>query len=428
MPHQNVPMLDTADSLEPQPVEPVTPAKRIARREAARDRMPGPQRTSVGAMLHRYAHHFTVLKGGCDAELTRINHYLLGAGLSPVQRGDEDGRRLLVPLQRDIGSATPTGWAKHLQSRRQQRSGTYRLIHEVGATSCARLTTTKLRELATTMRAEGLSESTVQKELALLKAAFNVAIREWGWKTFVNPVLGIRLGRSKQRFVRLSDEEEQRLVQALAECDNPEFWPLVELAMTSTMRRGSLLKLEWANVSLTTREVHVWAKGADVTLPLSSRAVALLRHIPNNGTGKVFSMSENAVKMAWQGVREKAGLPRLRFADIRHLGATYYARAGLNAHQLRRVLGHKTTHMAEIYVNLVNSDLIEALDRAESALATVRPMPPTVVNQERSGAAIVAERRTQRLNGKPSLPANVIRIGDRPRRRVDATGASAPSQ
>jgi hypothetical protein len=37
-------------------------------------------------MLNRYAHQFTLLKGGCDAELTRINHYLVGAGLPPLRR------------------------------------------------------------------------------------------------------------------------------------------------------------------------------------------------------------------------------------------------------------------------------------------------------------------------------------------------------
>ncbi|WP_298829418.1 tyrosine-type recombinase/integrase [uncultured Piscinibacter sp.] len=181
------------------------------------------------------------------------------------------------------------------------------------------------------MRAEELSESTVLKEMALLKAAFNVAIREWGWSGFVNPVFGITLGRSRRRFVRLTDDEANRLVRALAECDNPQFWPMVELALTSTIRRGSLPKLAWSNVDLEAREAHVWAKGAEVPLPLSRCAVTLLRHIPDNGTGRVFSMSEKAVKMAWQRVREKAGLPKLRFADLRRLGATFYARAGLNA-------------------------------------------------------------------------------------------------
>ena len=372
--------------------------------------MPSPRRTTVAALLHQYAHEFTLVKGGCDAELQRINHYLFGGGLPSLRRTTLDGRLVLQEAMSPIGSKTPSGWKRHLDARRSRRAGTYRLIHAIGATTCAKLTTRMIRELATTMRAEGLSDSTVQKEVALLKAAFNVAIREWGWAGFSNPAIGISLGRANRRFVRLTDDEEERLVVALSECDNPQFWPLVEMALTSTMRRGSLLKLQWSNINLETREAHVWAKGANVTLPLSQRAVSLLRHVPNTGSDNVFTMSPNAVKLAWEGVRTKAGLPKLRFADLRHLGATFYARAGLNAHQLRLVLGHKTTAMAEVYVNLVNSDVTEALDRAESNRPIGRPMPPTTVNEQRSTEQVLAERRTRRLNGEAPLPANVIRL------------------
>lgn len=41
------------------------------------------------------------------------------------------------------------------------------------------------------------------------------AIREWRWKGYDNPAVGIKLGKSESRFVRVSSEEEQRLVQAL---------------------------------------------------------------------------------------------------------------------------------------------------------------------------------------------------------------------
>lgn len=372
--------------------------------------MGGPRVTKLGDLLQKYAMQFTILKGGWQAELTRINHYLVGAGRTPLEGVEENGVRRLRERAVEIGSTTPSGWRAHREGRLAKRQTTYALIRAIAAMRCSDITTSLLRTLYTTMRAEGLSESTVQKEFAVLKAAFNVAIREWGWTSMANPVLGIRLGRSKSRFVRLTDEEEQRLVDALAACDNPEFWPLVELALTSTMRRGSLLKLEWSNIDLAERQVHVWAKGFDVTLPLSRRAVDLLRLVPHNDTGRVFTMTANGVKMAWERTRERAGLPHLRFADLRHLGATFYARAGLNAHQLRHVLGHRTTAMAEVYVNLVANDVAEALDRAEAARPVRRPLPPTDVHAGPADRTIIAERRAARLNGPPKLPQNVVRL------------------
>ena len=41
----------------------------------------GPGEARVADVLYRYAHEFTVIKGGRDAELGRINHYLIGAEL-----------------------------------------------------------------------------------------------------------------------------------------------------------------------------------------------------------------------------------------------------------------------------------------------------------------------------------------------------------
>lgn len=370
----------------------------------------GPCVATLGQLLHKYAHQFTVLKAGWSAELTRINHYLIGAGLRPLECQEENGARILQDRQMQIGSTTPNGWRAYREGRLAKRGMTYGLIHAIAAMKCTEVSTSVLRTLHTTMRSEGLSESTVQKEFAVLKAAFNVAIREWGWSDYQNPTIGIRLGKSKSRFVRLTADEEQRLVDSLSACDNPEFWPLVELALTSTMRRGSLLKLEWSNVDLENRQVNVWAKGFEVNLPLSKRAVELLRLVPYNCTGRVFTMTANGVKMAWQRARIRAGLPNLRFADLRHLGATFYARAGLNAHQLRHVLGHRTTAMAEVYVNLVASDVAEALDQAEMRRPVQRPLPTRDVHAGPKNRAIMAERRAARLNGPPKLPANVVRL------------------
>lgn len=371
----------------------------------------GPELATVGQLLFKYAHRATLLKGGAEAELTRINNYLAGGGLPSLRLVvDDEGRRKLeqVAVQAKVGSQR--GWQQYIDTRRELREQTYALIHRIGGMTCSRLTTELLGELATTMEAEGLSASTVQKEIALLKAAFNTAIREWRWKGYDNPAVGIKLGKSESRFVRVSQREEQRLLDALNRCDNPQMLPLVELAITSCMRKGSLLAMKWSQVSLETREVHVWGKGFNVTLPLSQRAVELLKGLPRDGTDKVFSMSSNAVQLAWNHVRVNALLPNLQFRDLRHVGATFYARAGFNPHQLKVVLGHKSTRMAEVYVNLVNDDVHEALDRAETQHGGTRPVPPADVHAGRDVKTIMAERRAQRLNGTPTLPPNVVRF------------------
>ncbi len=381
---------------------------------AAKHQLPalgGPDVATLAQALHKYAYQFTVVKGGCETELTRINNYLQGGSLPSLRLAfDAEGRRRLEPMHSREQAKNLEGWKQYVDARRSRRAETYALIHRVGALKCGAITTDVLRKLSTTMKREGLSESTVQKEISLLKAMFNAAIREWRWKSFVNPAVGIELGKSESRFVRVSSDEEQRLSQALTRCDNPQMWPLVELAITTCMRKGSLLAMKWSQVSLETREVRVWGKGFNVTLPLSTRAVELLKALPRDGSDEVFSMSPNAVQLAWNHVRKNARLPDLQFRDLRHVGATFYAKAGFNPHQLQKVLGHKSTRMAEVYVNLMNSDVHEAMERAEAKGSVSRPMPPSDVHAGRSVKAIMAERRAERLNGQTELPANVVRL------------------
>ena len=85
-------------------------------------------------------------------------------------------------------------------------------------------------------------------------------------------------------------------------------------------------------------------------------------------------MSKNAVKMAWNVVRARAGVPLLQFRDLRHWGATDWVRRGLNAHELMKVLGHSSIQTAQFYVDLVGQDMQFALDRA-SANGVVMQLP-----------------------------------------------------
>lgn len=351
----------------------------------------GPTQATLAQALKHYAGLHTVNKGGLDSELNRINHYLVGAGMKPLRKtvGD-NGKLTLKPYE---PGGLPKGWQQHLDSRRSQRAETYQLISELARKNCSALKTVDMRRLMTTMEQEGLSASTIQKEIALLRHMFNVAAKEWAWKGFENPTEGLKLGKSEVRFVFITKPQEQALWQAIAECDNPYFWPLVVCALETTMRKKSLLAMRWDRTDLDGRVAQVPTKTGTVILPLSQHIVNVLRDMPRHESGYVFPMSSNAVDMAWDGVRVKAGLPTLQFRDTRHLGATAYARRGFNASQLRRVLGHKTPYMAEVYVNLVQQDLLDAMDATAPEVPVFQVPPPAKASAE----DILKGKRSDRL-------------------------------
>lgn len=352
----------------------------------------GPTQATLAQALRHYAQRFSLVKGGCDAELTRINNYLVGAGMSRIRRStDGNGKVVIEDYELKIGAK---GFVKHRDQRRTKRQQTYEAIHALGRRRCSTLETDHFRDLMTTMKSEGLSDSTIQKEIALLRHMFRRAPREWNWKGFEDPTAPLKLGRSNSRFVFLSAEQEQRLWAALEQLDRPEYIGLVAICMETTMRKGSLLQWRWEKTDLENRVIKVPSKTEDVVLPLSQHACNVLASMPRPEAGLVFPFTKEAVQQMWEGVREKAGLKQLQFRDLHHLGATAWARRGLNAHQLMKVLGHKTLTQAITYINLVHEDVLDAMDEAAAASPVVSVSIPA---QEEDGNKTVKKRRAQRL-------------------------------
>jgi len=354
----------------------------------------GPTRATLAKAMQLYAELYTVTKGGAKSELTRINHYLEGGGLDTLKLVKKDGGSLeLVPYVR---RPAPIAWQQHTDERREARAKTYERIAALAKKRCSAISTADIRRLMACMQSEGLSESTIQKEIALLKHLFNVAAKEWAWKGFENPCVGIKLGKSQSRFVFLSTQERECLWQALEECDSSYYYPMVQLALETTLRIGSLLQMRWDKVDLEGRVAQVPSKTGEQIVALSRTGVEILNTLPRDASGRVFPMSYNAVDCAWDGVRKKAGLPTLQFKDLRHVGATDYARRGLNSHQLKEILGHTTTRMADVYINLVKQDVLDAMDRTEH-LSRPMPLPPVSTG---TATEMANKKRADRLNGK----------------------------
>ena len=395
----------------------------------------GPTVTTLAQALNHYASLYTINKGSIQSELNRINQYLAGAGLELLRKAENDKGQTVLETYRP--EPQPQGWQDHNDARRALRSGTIAARTILARKRCSVINTADIRRLMTTMKTEGLSASTIQKEVALLRHMFNMGAKEWQWKGFENPTAGIKLGSSKSRFVVITKEQEAALWAAVAKCDNPYFWPLVVCAMETTLRRGSLLGMRWEKTDLEGRIAQVPSKTGLVNAPLSLHIVKVLTDMPRHPSGKVFPMSGNAVEMAWDGVRVKAKLPELQFKDIRHLGATAYARRGLNAHQLKAILGHKTLFMAQVYVNLVASDVLNVMDATAPAVPVIQVPPPATG----SAANMLKEKRSSRMadavikrlqakadpaDGVPAVPAAPAGTNSTSVARADEVLVTAP--
>jgi integrase len=86
-------------------------------------------------------------------------------------------------------------------------------------------------------------------------------------------------------------------------------------------------------------------------------------------------MRGDALRLAFQRAREQAGLPHLRFHDLRHTGQTLAAEAGASLADLMRRLGHSSMVAAKRYLHATDSRDRQIAD-ALSELAAGQAHPP----------------------------------------------------
>ncbi|WP_042299622.1 site-specific integrase [Paraburkholderia kururiensis] len=242
-------------------------------------------------------------------------------------------------------------------------------------------------------RAAGRAENTIRLELQVVGHLFEIARKEWGFETLMNPLKNIRKpSGSRARDRRLRPGEFEALRARLAASLNPWAAPAFELAIETSLRQGTLFSLRWEWVKLEDRMIEFppEARGADnkgvpARLPLTRRAVDVLRSLaalwqhdkladpalcqfgpvnvtPNELNGPVFGTSCNAVQLVWKRtVKGEDGFPNLRWHDLRHEAASRLFEKGLHPLEVASVTGHRSMQMLKRYTHLDPKSLLAKL-------------------------------------------------------------------
>jgi len=230
---------------------------------------------------------------------------------------------------------------------------------------------------------EGLSPTTVQHHYRLLHEVLGHAVK-WGLLAR-NPAAMAQPPRRRRYEPKIWDEEQIRLFLAEAKRSS-RYYPLYLTAIMTGMRAGELAGLRWQDVDLVTgvasvrqtlyrmegnaavgRRPQVLFKtpktaAARRAVALPDAVVEALQALraeqeeqrrllgpdyhdhdlvfcqPN---GKPLHM-HNVVRRDFSRTIQRAGVPRIRFHDLRHLHASYLARAGVPPKVAQERLGHAT--------------------------------------------------------------------------------------
>jgi site-specific recombinase XerD len=216
--------------------------------------------------------------------------------------------------------------------------------------------------------AEKKTVATVNRELAFLRNAYNVAIRHYKW-CFVNPVSSVKFDRERNVRDRwLTAEEEKNLFSHL----HGRLIEIVRLVLNTGLRQDEVLSLTRSNVDLFRRTITVKGKGDKIrTIPLNAVALDILRtrmktrHIHSelvfpSATGTKI-MRQRLVR-AFTKAAKDAGLQNLHFHDLRHTFATRLAQAGIDLYRIAKLLGHNDVSTTQRYAHHCPESLRSGVD------------------------------------------------------------------
>ena len=209
----------------------------------------------------------------------------------------------------------------------------------------------------------------------------------------------------RKRIVYLAPDLVRRLIESTADKD---LGPLYALAASTGLRQGELLGLSWESVDLEAGTLTVrqslarsldggWtiaqpkSETSERTIPLPSMArAALLTQRANQETARatagdawqdtrhvVFtdavgrSLDPHHVSAQFQRDRAAAGVPRVRFHDLRHSAATLLLAQGVPLAVISEWLGH-----AGIAITMQHYAAIVPSLRLEAAAAMDRALMP----------------------------------------------------
>ncbi len=211
-------------------------------------------------------------------------------------------------------------------------------------------------------RLKVIKPNTVIRELAVISSIINLARREWGLN-IINPVTMIKKPSSTQGRDRiLNDVEFDRLFIELEKI-GPWYKPLVEFAVETAMRRGELMSLLWANVNFekSVAFLPLTKNGDSRYVPLSSKALRIIKSLPRDIEGRVFPLNKQTVSILFLRAARRAKLENIHFHDLRHIALTRLSSKISNVLELAAISGHKELKMLQRYTHIKAEDLVQKL-------------------------------------------------------------------
>ncbi len=218
-----------------------------------------------------------------------------------------------------------------------------------------------------------MGEPTVRQYISLISVVYGHYIdkKRGSFPHLKNPTIGVkRPNQSKWSDRIFRGKEKARLMeQAQLHRKADLMYPIILLALATSMRRGELVKIRWEDINFEKKHISIMDsknnEGRRVPLTSAAKeAIDMLDDDYDSETCRIFAdISDNNITKCFGEIRDAANIKGLKFHNLRHIALTDLADAGLTTIELQRFSGHKTLSQLSRYVHANSAGLADKADK-----------------------------------------------------------------
>ena len=243
------------------------------------------------------------------------------------------------------------------------------------------------------------SDRTKDLYVALIRAIFRKAMREWEWIETM-PAFRTYAKGGKVRVRYLTHGQAEAVLSHLPDHQRE----VVLFALSTGLRQRNILDLTWDRVDVVRRMVTIEAydtkNGEALGVPLNEVAVGVLERQQGRHRRNVFTYRGKPLRTAntraWRAALKACGIRDFRWHDLRHTWATWLRQNDVPTWVLQELGGWKSSEMVRRYAHMSVKHLQPYADQLifpGTAADSPKPLESQKVESHKSGHS----------GGKPTL-------------------------
>jgi len=231
----------------------------------------------------------------------------------------------------------------------------FRWLHPYfGGKPLEAITRTLIDKVTEAKLAEGVSNSTANRLLEVIRAILRKCVNDWEW---LDKAPHVRMLKEPARRIRfLTHAEAERLIAVLP----VHLADMAVFALATGLRQANITGLPWSQVDLVRRLAWIHPDQAKarkaIAVPLNDDAVACISKQLGKHPERVFSFRGRPITQvstkAWYAALERAGIEDFRWHDLRHTWASWHVQGGTPLYALQELGGWESPEMVRRYAHL----------------------------------------------------------------------------